>query len=63
MWGLYSWSLGRVVAVHTPPRAADAARTVNEPEKLPGLSGSFLRGQQSSNNQIKSDHPSYHFAA
>jgi len=29
MWGLYSWSLGRVVAVHAPPRAVDATRTVN----------------------------------
>ena len=28
MWGFFSWSLGRVVAVHTPPRAVDATRTV-----------------------------------
>ena len=27
--GLYSWSVGRVAAVHTPPRAVDATRTVN----------------------------------
>ena len=47
--GLYSW--GRVVAVHTPPRAVDATRTVDEPEKLPGLSGSFPRGQQSISNR------------
>ena len=31
----------------TPPRAVDATRTVNE---LPGLSGSFLRGQHKSTN-------------
>ena len=29
MSGFFPWSLGRVVAVHTPPRAVDAARTVN----------------------------------
>ena len=33
----------------TPPRAVDATRTVNE---LPGLSGSFLRGQANTSNQI-----------
>ena len=54
--GLYSWSLGRVVAVHTPPRAVDATRTVNEPEKLPGLSGSFLRGQHKSTNRSNQIH-------
>ena len=29
MSGFFPWSLGRVVAVHTPPRAVDATRTVN----------------------------------
>ena len=69
---MLGYIMGRVVAVHTPPRV-EATRTVHPsrrgvrgpagtappalgtaaPEKLPGLSGSFLRAELGNTNRSK----------